>query len=110
MVVDTLMLKADVFSFNTDSVNYFLEPWLIGMWALLPIIFNHSISWLKKQKSKQFFMGGIGGLISYWGGEGLDLLVLKHEHSVLILFCVWAMIVIIFFYLLEILLQFFSPK
>lgn len=110
LVVDTLLLKLGVFSFSLNTEAVLLEPWLIAMWALFPILFNHSISWMKQQTGKQFILGGLGGLSSYWGGQGLGLLVLNSAQAVLILFFVWALIVVLSFYFLERLLKFFSPK
>ncbi|MGF1801523.1 DUF2878 domain-containing protein [Vibrio gigantis] len=70
LLLDSLMLYFGVFAVDSEVANQSWFPvWLICLWIMFLISFNHSLNWLLKcSKVILFAIGFVAGTSSYWGG------------------------------------------
>lgn len=70
LLLDSLLLHFGVFAVDSEIANQSWFPaWLICLWIMFLISFNHSLNWLLKcSKVILFFIGFVAGTGSYWGG------------------------------------------
>ena len=70
LLLDSLMLHFGVFAVDPDIANQTIFPvWLVCLWVMFLISFNHSLNWLLKcSKVILFAIGFVAGTSSYWGG------------------------------------------
>ncbi|MEB0041182.1 MULTISPECIES: DUF2878 domain-containing protein [unclassified Pseudomonas] len=91
-LIDSLLLKAGVFSFATDGP--LIPPWLMVLWAVLAITLNHCLNWTAKPWWRASVLGAIGGPMSYYAGSqmaGVEL-PLGLWPSMLLLGVIWAVL------------------
>lgn len=76
---DARLLILIVIGFCLDSLHFYLGTfkanghffplWLLLLWGMFSISFNHSFAWFTKQAYWLLaIIGAIGGSLSYWGG------------------------------------------
>ena len=71
----TLELLMVSFGFVTFNSAFVLPIWMILLWALLILSFNHSLSWLRSiPLALQVILSGGAGLASYVAAQKLDAL------------------------------------
>ncbi len=77
LLLDSLMLHFGVFAVVPEIANQSWFPvWLICLWIMFLISFNHSLNWLLKcSKVILFAIGFVAGTSSYWGGIKAGALV-----------------------------------
>ncbi|CAH6837994.1 conserved membrane hypothetical protein [Vibrio chagasii] len=70
LLLDSLMLHFGVFAIDPAIANQSWFPvWLVCLWIMFLISFNHSLNWLLKcSKVILFALGFVAGTSSYWGG------------------------------------------
>ncbi|OCH54689.1 DUF2878 domain-containing protein [Vibrio sp. ZF57] len=70
LLLDSLLLHFGVFAVDSEIANQSWFPvWLVCLWIMFLISFNHSLNWLKKcSKVILFVIGFVAGTSSYWGG------------------------------------------
>ena len=70
LLLDSLLLHFGVFAVDSEIANQSWFPaWLICLWIMFLISFNHSLNWLLKcSKLILFAIGFVAGTGSYWGG------------------------------------------
>lgn len=70
LLLDSLMLHFGVFAVDSEIANQSWFPvWLVCLWIMFLISFNHSLNWLLKcSKVILFAIGFVAGTSSYWGG------------------------------------------
>ncbi|OCH50281.1 MULTISPECIES: DUF2878 domain-containing protein [Vibrio] len=70
LLLDSLMLHFGIFAVDSEIANQSWFPvWLICLWIMFLISFNHSLNWLLKgSKVILFVIGFVAGTSSYWGG------------------------------------------
>lgn len=89
--IDTIHLLIGTFAASQS----FFPLWLILLWIMFAISFNHSLLWFTRRSySLLAVVGAIGGPISYWGGIQSGALTTEQTTpfvlSVLIL--TWALL------------------
>lgn len=76
---DAKLILLLVIGISLDSLHFYMGTfsakgaffplWLIMLWVMFSISFNHSLNWFTKQSYWLLALcGGIGGSLSYWGG------------------------------------------
>ncbi|MEZ9048427.1 DUF2878 domain-containing protein [Vibrio sp. 10N.247.311.64] len=70
LLLDSLLLHFGVFAVDSEIANQSWFPvWLVCLWIMFLISFNHSLNWLLKcSKVILFGIGFVAGTSSYWGG------------------------------------------
>ena len=99
-LVDSTLFFFDVLLFN----DYLLPPfWLIMLWAAFAATIAHSLKFLAGSKVLQFFIGYIFPPLSYLAGASLSSIELGYSQLItyLILAPIWAILIVLFFYLQE---------
>ena len=81
-------------TFKADAS--FFPIWLIMLWAMFSISFNHSFIWFTKQTYWILaLVGAVGGTLSYWGGIKAGALSNSHlstSTSLIYLALSWAIV------------------
>ena len=77
LLLDSLMLHFGVFTVDSEIANQSWFPvWLVCLWIMFLISFNHSLNWLLKcSKVILFAIGFVAGTSSYWGGIKVGALI-----------------------------------
>ncbi|MEZ9152645.1 DUF2878 domain-containing protein [Vibrio sp. F13] len=70
LLLDSLLLHFGVFAVDFEIANQSWFPvWLVCLWIMFLISFNHSLNWLLEcSKVILFVIGFVAGTSSYWGG------------------------------------------
>ncbi|TWD43353.1 uncharacterized protein DUF2878 [Vibrio crassostreae] len=70
LLLDSLFFHFGVFAVDSAIANQSWFPvWLVCLWIMFLISFNHSLNWLLKcSKVILFVTGFVAGTSSYWGG------------------------------------------
>ncbi|MBU2931793.1 DUF2878 domain-containing protein [Vibrio cyclitrophicus] len=70
LLLDSFLLHFGVFAVDSEIANQSWFPvWLVCLWIMFLISFNHSLNWLLKcSKVILFVIGSVAGTSSYWGG------------------------------------------
>ena len=105
-LVDSILLSLDVLVFSERLIIPF---WLITLWAAFAATIAHSLKFLAKSKKLQFIIGFIFPPLSYIGGASLSAVEFGYNLLVtyLILASIWAVLLVLFFYLKE---RFYSQE
>jgi Protein of unknown function (DUF2878) len=97
LVVDSLLLATGWLSYPSGfwlpgPWQSNLAPyWIVAMWALFATTLNLSMGWLRGRPLLAVVMGGIGGPLSYLGGEKLGGIELTSPAAALAALAVaWA--------------------
>lgn len=88
--------------------SYFPPIWLLSLYPLFSLTINSSLSFLSKMVEKWyflFFVGAIGGLLSYVAGEKLSALSIPSIWSYLVLASSWGTLLVFILILNKKLLQ-----
>ncbi|KZM39939.1 hypothetical protein OA92_17855 [Marinomonas sp. SBI22] len=90
--IDSLHFYLGTFKADTR----FFPIWLIMLWAMFSISFNHSFNWFTKQTYWLLaLVGAVGGTLSYWGGIKAGALSnsdLSTSTSLIYLALSWAIV------------------
>ena len=85
MMGEYLLLSLDALSYTSQ---WWLPFWMVGLWFVLLMTFNHSMSWLQKLPIWSHALLGAGsGLLSYLAGERFDAL---QVHSIPLIILIWG--------------------
>ena len=90
LAMEVLMISLGLVSFNS---SLFLPVWMIGLWCLLILSFNHSLKWFRDiPLIFQILMSAVAGLASYLAATKFDALVIGDPMiiSAAIIALVWA--------------------
>lgn len=91
MAIDTLHLLIGTFA----AEQSFFPLWLILLWVMFCISFNHSLAWFTQRSYGLLaVVGAIGGTLSYWGGIQSGALTTAQPTSfvISILLLTWALL------------------
>lgn len=80
-VLDTAIANFGVIRYEATAVTWLCPPWIIAIWFLFAATFNHSFSWLSGRLVLAFFLGAIGGPLSYAAGGRMGALAFSPETS-----------------------------
>lgn len=72
VVHDNLLWYFGVLDFSAVSELGIAPIWLLCLWTLLPLTFNHSLRWFYGRPWLLALMGAIGGPLAYFGGVALS--------------------------------------
>lgn len=85
VAAESLMLSLNALSYNSQ---WWLPVWMVALWFVLLMTFNHSMSWLQKLPIwAQALLGAGSGLLSYLAGERFDAL---QVHSIPLIILIWG--------------------
>ncbi|MCB9026530.1 MAG: DUF2878 domain-containing protein [Bdellovibrionaceae bacterium] len=108
ILIDSTLTHLNFLKFqNTfDSGLTWIPIWMMFLWVAFASTINHSLSWAFKNLFLCFFVGGLGGSLSYIGAAkmGTITLLLPFDQSLLILMIVWGF----FFILLNVIRKDFN--
>ncbi|MCE9679486.1 DUF2878 domain-containing protein [Shewanella sp. AS1] len=97
VLVDGLLIHSGVFSSTSPqslgSIDSLFPLWLLLLWAIFAISFNHSLKWLTRTSFMGVaLVGAIGGASSYWAGIKLGRLTTQWNEAelLLLLMPIWA--------------------
>jgi len=78
-LLDTAMSNYGVIRYEATAVSWLCPPWIIAIWLLFAATLNHSFSWLSGRLLLAFFLGAIGGPMSYAAGGRMGALEFAPE-------------------------------
>lgn len=91
LMVDAFQIYAGLFSVGSD----FLPIWLVVLWSMFIVSFNHSLKWLDNLSVFLLvIVGAIGGASSYWGGMKVGVIEPLQSSGIvtLSLMLAWAFV------------------
>jgi len=96
ILVDSLLLKLDVFIFTN---NNHIPFWLMMLWACFSATLCHSLRFLAGSKILQLVVGGLFAPLSYIAGQKLAAVEFGQSltSTYLLLSLLWAVLFVLFF-------------
>lgn len=96
ILVDSVLLKLDVFIFTNNS---HIPLWLMMLWACFSATLCHSLRFLTGSKLLQLVAGGVFAPLSYIAGQKLAAVQFSQSltSTYLLLSLLWAVLFVLFF-------------
>ena len=97
LLQEMVFIHFEILTYPTGGI--FPPLWLLALYPLFSLTLNSSLEFLNKNLALTFFLGGIGGLLSYLAGERLGAVQLFPLLAYPALFLSWGLfltVVIIF--------------
>jgi len=93
IVLDGSLSYFGIIQFKNDPILFPIPLWLMMVWSIFAVLFNHSLRWMRKSYLIQIVCAGIFAPTSYYSGYKLNAVNFQNiELSMIVISVVWMIV------------------